>query len=260
MSVLEYLKREFRSNIPEIITIDGRLASGKTTLANEICQIFGYILISIDDFLDKRIGKYFDAINFEKLTEFIVSTPRPLIIEGICIAKVVETLGITPDYRIFLSESVQEYQSHSDELENEVENYLEVYVPAKNANLIIRNLGMTNQHDVDIAYLKSRTLFSALLALGGILSILVGAILLNAGLHGDDSAIFKILGAEISAKGIGGVILATSAVWAYLAYRSRPVYRHKKETKKTVGSDGSVEEWETESSTRLAVNRSDNDS
>ena len=113
---------------------------------------------------------------------------------------------------------------------------------------------MTTQHDVDIAYVKSRTLFSALLALGGIISIIVGAILLNSGLQRDDSAAFKILGSEISAKGIGGVILTTSAVWAYLAYRSRPVYRHKKETKKKIGADGSVEEWETESSTRAIAN------
>jgi len=44
---------------------------------------------------------------------------------------------------------------------------------------------------------------------------------------GSDSDIFKVLGAEISAKDIGGIILAASAVWAYLAYRSRAVYRHK---------------------------------
>ena len=126
-------------------------------------------------------------------------------------------------------------------------------MPAKRADLNLGSLNMKTQHDVDIAYLKSRTLFSSLLALGGILSIIVGALLLNAGLQGGDSAVFKVLGAEISAKGIGGVILTTSAVWAYLAYRSRPVYRHKKETKKSVGSDGSIEEWETESSTRDAI-------
>ena len=60
---------------------------------------------------------------------------------------------------------------------------------------------MTTQHDVDIAYLKSRILFSALLALGGILLIIVGGLLLNSGLQGNDSAVFKILGSEILAKG-----------------------------------------------------------
>ena len=256
MTTIEKLSKDLKSRKPSIIGIDGPLASGKTILAKQLALEFDFSCIHIDTFLDGKKGKYYSDIKFKELKKQIESSTRPLIIEGACLLKIFDTFKIVPDYLVYIISSVDSYKKKPDQLETEVEEYTQKYLPEKRADLNIRSLNMKTQHDVDIAYLKFRTIFSSLLALGGIISIIAGILLLHAGLQGSDSAIFKLLGAEISAQGIGGVILTTSAVWAYLAYRSRPVYRHKKETKKSIGSDGAVEEWETESSTRAGINPS----
>lgn len=256
MTTIEKLSRDLKSRRPPIIGIDGPLASGKTTLAKQLALEFDFSCIHIDNFLDGSERKYYSTIKFKELKEQIESSSSPLIIEGVCLLKIFNAIKIVPDYLVYIISSVDGYRRKADRLETEVEDYIQMYQPEKRADLKMRSINMNTQHDVDIAYLKYRTIFSSLLAIGGIISIIAGILLLSAGLEGSDSAIFKVLGAEISAKGIGGVILSTSAVWAYLAYRSRPVYRHKKETKKSIGSDGAVEEWETESSTRAGMNSS----
>jgi len=255
--MIDMLKKELLSKNYSIIGIDGKLASGKSTLAKNLAHELGFSCIHVDSFLEKGRGHYVSALKLDVLANKINESSRPVIVEGVCLLEILDRIKTKKDYLIYLNNSVDCYRKKDDALENEVILYTKKFQPEQKADLILGEMNMKNQHDVDIAYLKSRTIFSALLAFGGILSIIVGALLLNSGLQGGDTAVFKILGAEISASGIGSVILTTSVVWAYLAYRSRPVYRHKKETKKSIGTDGSVEEWETESSTRFAVNPPD---
>ena len=111
----------------------------------------------------------------------------------------------------------------------------------------------TNQLDVDIAYLKSKTLVAVVLGIGGMAALAVGAFVLTSGISTQDSAVFKVLGAEISAEGIGAVILASSLLWAYFAYLTRPKYSRRKEIRNETSSDGSQSRYEFESATMAAV-------
>lgn len=77
---------------------------------------------------------------------------------------------------------------------------------------------------VGIAMMKYRTIITIVLILGGILTLLVGTLILLFGSNANDSAIIEMLGVRIDAKGFGAVVLASSLLWGFFAYRSRPTY------------------------------------
>ncbi|SEI48383.1 hypothetical protein SAMN05421831_102296 [Allopseudospirillum japonicum] len=109
--------------------------------------------------------------------------------------------------------------------------------------------GRTNQLDVDIAYIKAKAIVSGFLAFGGIVSIFVGAFVFNAGISSENTTLINILGAEVTAKGIGAVILSSSVPWAYFSYLSRPNYSRARESRTNTTADGTQEVYEFDSST-----------
>ena len=70
--------------------------------------------------------------------------------------------------------------------------------------------------------LKYKRDISALLAFGGMLSLVIGLVVLFHGTTGNDESIIKINQFEVTLKGLGAVIMATSLIWAFLSYKSRP--------------------------------------
>ena len=75
------------------------------------------------------------------------------------------------------------------------------------------------QPEVDIAFINAKARIAIVLAIGGMLSLVVGLFVLLFGTSAQNSAVFKFSSMEINASGIGAVIMATSVMWAYLAGR-----------------------------------------
>lgn len=232
-----------------VIGIDGELGAGKTQLSVQLSNEYKIPLVHVDDFLITGRNEYVKAIKINELSEAI-SDQRPIIVEGICLLSVLKLIGISPDIHIFLYRSESTPYKKGNALVSEVQTYIQDTKADKKATkALFMNNPPTNQLDVDIAYLKAKTTVSIMLSIGGIVSLIVGAFILGSGINSTDSAVFEVLGAKLTAEGIGAVILGSSVFWAYFAYLSRPKYSKRKEMKSSVSPNGTVEEYEFESST-----------
>lgn len=68
--------------------------------------------MSVDDYLNKKSGKYFDFLNIEKLKRDIISIideGKNLVIEGVILHKVLNVLDIKPDYCIYITNGIWIY-------------------------------------------------------------------------------------------------------------------------------------------------------
>ncbi|MCI5137221.1 MAG: hypothetical protein D3922_02125 [Candidatus Electrothrix sp. AR1] len=253
MESIDTLFAELRQRNAFLLGIDGELGAGKTTLAKMLSNSLDADCIHLDEFLNDSIGSYLQRINYSTLESILKVKKCRLIIEGICLVAVLEKLNLNVDYNIFVRVNYENYSM--DSLDCWLIEYKSKYQPEKNADLIIesREINMKTQHDVDILYIKSKALFSSLLAFGGILSIVIGGLLISSENNFNNQATIKILGSELNAQGIGAVILCTSIAWAFLAYKSRPIYQTKREKRISKNNDGSIEEYEIHSSTRAMM-------
>jgi hypothetical protein len=236
-----------------IIGIDGYFGVGKTSLAISLSRQTGYGCIHLDDYLEPKKGSFVENLDLLALKEAI--NERPLIIEGICLLEVLCRLQINSDFLVYVVGIRPSHKKIDKIIFEEINKYLQAYRPTQRADVIF-NMDKYNGNsstEIDIAYIKAQTAISIVLAVGGILSILVGALVFTLGLQAGDTALIKVAGAEISAKGIGGVILGTSAAWAYFSYLSRPKYNRTREIKESKKNDGSFERHEFESSTQETV-------
>lgn len=181
---------------------------------------------------------------------------RPLIVEGVCLVAVFDQLEI-PDTPFLIYVKGFEAPNRTEDaiIFDEVYRYEQAYSPDRIARVVYMNESHSslNSYDVDVAYIKAKTTVSIALAVGGILSIFSGVLVFMLGLSGDDSALVKVAGAEFSSKGLGGVILTTSVLWAYFSYLARPKYSQRQESTVNQRNDGSYEKYELRSSTVVAA-------
>jgi hypothetical protein len=229
---------------------------GKTTLAAHIAEELHCSCLHLDSFLVRGRGNFFASLDFDTLRFGIDREKQILVIEGVCLLAVFERLALAPDYLIFVDDLPQDRLAiQLSPLENEVESYIRAYSPQTKANSIItrKDLHVTSSYDVDIAYIKSKTIVSVTLAIGGLFQTIAGVLLLNAGLSSQGTAYIKMIGVEISATGLGGIILSTSVIWAYFAYRARPKFSSHNESRITKHADGASETYEVRSSTAIAI-------
>jgi adenylate kinase family enzyme len=235
---------------PQLIAIDGFLGAGKSTLAKRIAEDVEYRCINLDDFVPPNEGRFASNLDFSRLSESLKGD-HLTIVEGVCVLSVLKRIGLKCDMLIFVVGEQPGNLTANPVLVNEVRTYLKRWSPAKRADYVVdmnqeRDSGRTQ---VDIAYIKAKTTLAVVLAIGGMLSICVGLVVFAIGTKGDDSTLFKVVGFEISAKGLGAVILATSTLWAYLAYLARPKYSRSRERKVSTATDGSSQSHEVESAT-----------
>jgi hypothetical protein len=250
------LSRALENRGAAIIGVDGYLGVGKTTVATRLSKQTGYSCVHLDDYLVPHKGGFVENLYLPALKTVIGE--RPIIIEGLCLLEVLERLQINADFLVYVTGISASRKDLDKKVFDETDRYLQAYQPTKRAEVIFNmdKYNSNSSNEIDLAYIKAKTAISIILAIGGILSILVGALVFVLGLQGGDTALIKAAGVEVSAKGIGGVILGTSAVWAYLAYLVRPQYSRKREVKESKKDDGSVERHEFESSTQTGA-RSD---
>lgn len=250
---MQRLANQLKSNPNSIIAIDGEPGAGKSTFSAELGKAYKIPVIHVDDFLLPGQDEYVGAISVDSL-KLAVAWQRPLIIEGVCLLRVLEKIGITADIHYFLWCAHPVAYNSNNGLLGEVRKYIEsegCYFKEKKA--LAMQSSQTNHFDVDIAYLRAKTIVSVVLSVGGITALLVGAYLLGMGISSNDSAVFEILGTKLTAKGIGAVILGSSVFWAYFAYLARPKYARRKETHSNVSADGRQENYEFESATMLTA-------
>ena len=90
----------------QLISVDGLSGSGKSFLSNKIVEINNYTYIDIDgDYLIPNDGLFIDFIKYEKLKADIfelVSNGERVVIDGICILKVLDRIGFKPDIRVYV--------------------------------------------------------------------------------------------------------------------------------------------------------------
>ncbi|WKJ88901.1 hypothetical protein QZJ86_12805 [Methylomonas montana] len=238
-----------------IIGIDGELGVGKSVLANQLSASFKLPVISMDQYCSSGTGQYVEGLNLVALRKAIEMFPTPVIVEGVCLLKVLERIRLNADIHFFLfSEPGISYTSNS-KVVTEVNDYISEYEPRNKTNWVFNMNQQTNSLDVDIAYLKMKTIVAVVLAFGGITALIVGAIVLTLGVNAANSAVFEIGGFKVTAEGIGAVILGSSVFWAYFAYLSRPVYARRREIISKQLADGSAHSEERETSTMVTVDK-----
>jgi len=95
---------------PKVIGIDGKDGTRKSALSKDISTKFGYKVICLDDYINKKQGGYFNFLDFKSLKKDIhLINDDPYIIEGVMLMKVLDILNIQLDYCIYTTDSVWLY-------------------------------------------------------------------------------------------------------------------------------------------------------
>jgi hypothetical protein len=260
ISDLQSLVYEISLRHSNIIVIDGYPGTGKSTIALIISKLLDVSLISIDSFLTQNQGTYVPSIQYELLKKALQN--KPLIIEGICSLEVLSRINENYDILIYITASVK-ITNQNIKIAKEVDDYHERWQPDQRADVyfdnnepldLLRGTMPTDRTAIDIAYIKAKTQFAIVLACGGILSLFVGLTVLLNGVKGQDETVVKIGDFNLSAKGLGAVIMGTSTVWAFFAYQSRPKYSHSRELTEEIDPESNrTYRREVESSTMIGA-------
>jgi hypothetical protein len=246
----------------KLVALDGYHGAGKSTLALDLSRHLNISVIHVDDYIEPNTGTFIDAVDLQKIELSIEK--YPVLLDGVCILKLLELMGRKADAIIYVRSLKPKSgpTAIEDPLAAEVTRYHREYNPEIMADIIYdRTLAReprpmdTVRASIDIAYINARTRITITLAVGGMLTLIVGLILLLYGITGQDRSLIKFPGIEISAGGLGGVIMATSAVWAFFAYKAAPSYAHSSQVAEKYNVEAQLlERTQIETSTQTTVN------
>lgn len=97
-------------NISQLISIDGVDGSGKSYLSEFLVKEKGYSYIDIDgDYLIPNDGKYIEFIRYSVLKADVIkllSLKKIIIIDGICILKILENIDLEPDIKVYVKKII----------------------------------------------------------------------------------------------------------------------------------------------------------
>ncbi|MEP7062808.1 MAG: hypothetical protein ABI881_10440 [Betaproteobacteria bacterium] len=102
-TIVEALAPILRQRPGAIVTIDGRGGAGKTTLGRYLGWTFNVTLIETDLFLipaQDYVIHLDDQVN--RIVERRVSTPLPVIVEGIAMRQLLQRINRAADFSIYL--------------------------------------------------------------------------------------------------------------------------------------------------------------
>jgi hypothetical protein len=99
-SVLQKIKE----TTPKIVGIDGIDGVGKTTLAKDI-ETLSYKRISVDEYLNKKSGGYFEFLDFKRLKKELASNEK-FVIEGVLLCKILNALNVKTNYLIYTTDNI----------------------------------------------------------------------------------------------------------------------------------------------------------
>ncbi len=256
MGALDTIADDLLARDTKLIGIDGRFAAGKTAAAKALAARLNCARLHLDDYLEPGTGKYVAGLRFDALRRRFDECRGRVVIEGVCLLQVLQRLQLVPEYLIYVDNPAGHPAGRlSSLLTDELSQYELAYRPQEIAHRVIRigELAMTSQDNVELAYLKMKTLFASLLVVAGIVQAVIGALLLNAGLNSPGNTTLKIMGAELSSTSFGATILCTAVLWGVLAYLSRPQFSSRSEIRRVRNADGSSDQYEFRSSTQITA-------
>ena len=118
-----------------IVTVDGRDGVGKTTLGRYLAWHFNVTLIETDLFLiparDYLIHLY-DQVN--RIIERRITSPRPVIVEGISMLQLMKRIHRVPDFSIYV---INPRHAGSKLLAQRLSAYEAAFAPSRKANIVV---------------------------------------------------------------------------------------------------------------------------
>ena len=103
--LVDFISKAAQTNNIKIISVDGIDGCGKTTLAKELVNNLDLTHINLDEYLIKNKGTYVNYIKYKILKQDIskkLANNKVIIIDGICILKVLESIKIKSDFKIYV--------------------------------------------------------------------------------------------------------------------------------------------------------------
>ena len=118
-----------------IVTVDGRDGVGKTTLGRYLAWHFNVTLIETDLFLipaQDYLIHLDDQIN--RIIERRITSPRPVIVEGISMLQLMKRIHRVPDFSIYVTNP---RHSGSKRLDQRLSTYEAAFAPSAKANIVV---------------------------------------------------------------------------------------------------------------------------
>jgi hypothetical protein len=203
---LSDLSRVIQASPREIIGIDGYYGAGKTTLADALSAAIGIRNAHLDDYLHRHQGSYVSSLRFPDLS--VALRNLPVIVEGLCLLAVLDQLGMKPDLLIYVDGGLPDSHAGSaedSELARELLDYHRKWRPADAAHVLYSakpalegDVVSSTKADVDVAFIQAKTRLAITLAIGGMVSLIVGMSVLLYGVSEHSEAIFKTANFEQS--------------------------------------------------------------
>lgn len=117
-----------------LIGVDGRDGSGKSSLASWLAWQFGMPAIYLDTFMRPEVECPTWRMNDLRRvldTRLQPSSPKPLIVEGICLLAILEAIKQAPDFLIFVAKHGHEGSHYFGR--DVIDPYLAKWCPQKRA-------------------------------------------------------------------------------------------------------------------------------
>ena len=111
-----------------LVTLDGFHGSGKSFLARSLATELGRTLVEADSFLREGEGRFLGALRLDELGRTVAESVRPVILEGVCILKVTDCLGLAAQVRVYVRQIDREgrwYREKYLDLERGAESIVE---------------------------------------------------------------------------------------------------------------------------------------
>ncbi|MFO6419968.1 hypothetical protein ACLBKS_07175 [Hylemonella sp. W303a] len=118
----------------KIVSIDGADGSGKTTLGRFLAWYFNVTLLESDNFILEGKGLIYDVDTVRALIRRRLKKPRPILIEGVVVLRLLSEVGYQSDFHIHLQ---KDSGSSSEFLADALEQYQREFRPSERAHLII---------------------------------------------------------------------------------------------------------------------------
>src|SRR6267142_1066831 len=118
----DWLKQELTSwsdmTDKSCIIVDGDNGAGKTNcVAPMIANILGATIVSVDKYLLENGAPYLDQIKYDDLLASIIGSSPKVVVEGLCMLKVIARIKIVHDYHVFVKRLQNGHWDNSQWLE-----------------------------------------------------------------------------------------------------------------------------------------------